>query len=207
MNLIITRSFPPGIGGMQNLMWGLSNQLAKIDMLKVFADHDLNHEDFDKKVSFSIENTRAGSALAYDKLVMTVETNGTVAAEDAVAYSARIFQDQLSMFVNFEDPKETIKEQKSVEPEFNRNLLKRVEELELSVRSMNCLKNDNIIYIGDLVQKTEPEMLRTPNFGRKSLNEIKEVLNTMSLYLGMEIPNWPPDNIAELSKKLEENTY
>ena len=160
-----------------------------------------------KKVSFSIENTRAGSALDYDKLLMTVETNGTVDAEDAIAYSARIFQDQLSMFVNFDDPKEVIKEVKSTEPEFNRNLLKRVEELELSVRSMNCLKNDNIIYIGDLVQKTEPEMLRTPNFGRKSLNEIKEVLNTMSLYLGMEIPNWPPDNIAELSKKLEENTY
>ena len=98
------------------------------------------------------------------------------------------------------------KEVRSTEPEFNRNLLKRVEELELSVRSMNCLKNDNIIYIGDLVQKTEPEMLRTPNFGRKSLNEIKEVLTSMSLYLGMEIPNWPPDDIAELSKKLEENT-
>ena len=85
--------------------------------------------------------------------------------------------------------------------------MKRVEELELSVRSMNCLKNDNIIYIGDLVQKTESEMLRTPNFGRKSLNEIKEVLSSMSLYLGMEIPNWPPDNIVELSKKLEESTY
>ena len=160
-----------------------------------------------KKVSFSIENARAGSALDYDKLLMTVETNGTVNAEDAIAYAARIFQDQLSMFVNFEDPKEVVKEVKSTEPEFNKNLLKRVEELELSVRSMNCLKNDNIIYIGDLVQKTEPEMLRTPNFGRKSLNEIKEVLNTMSLYLGMEIPNWPPDNIAELSKKLEENIY
>ena len=159
-----------------------------------------------KKVSFSIENTRAGSALDYDKLLMTVETNGTVDAEDAVAYSARIFQDQLSMFVNFDDPKEVVEKVKPSEPEFNRNLLKRVEELELSVRSMNCLKNDNIIYIGDLVQKTEPEMLRTPNFGRKSLNEIKEVLNSMSLYLGMEIPNWPPENIAELSKKLEENT-
>ncbi len=160
-----------------------------------------------KKVSFSIENTRAGSALDYDKLLMTVETNGTVDAEDAIAYSARIFQDQLSMFVNFDDPKEVVQEVKSTEPEFNKNLLKRVEELELSVRSMNCLKNDNIIYIGDLVQKTEPEMLRTPNFGRKSLNEIKEVLNTMSLYLGMEIPKWPPDNIAEMSKKLEENSY
>ncbi len=160
-----------------------------------------------KKVSFTIENTRVGSTLDYDKLLMTVETNGTVNAEDAIAYAARIFQDQLSMFVNFEDPKETIKEVKTVEPEFNKNLLKRVEELELSVRSMNCLKNDNIIYIGDLVQKTEPEMLRTPNFGRKSLNEIKEVLSTMSLYLGMEIPNWPPDNIVEMSKKLEENNY
>ena len=160
-----------------------------------------------KKVSFSIENTRAGSALDYDKLVMTVETNGTVPAEEAIAYSARIFQDQLSMFVDFDDPKEVIPEVKTAEPEFNRNLLRRVEELELSVRSMNCLKNDNIIYIGDLVQKTEPEMLRTPNFGRKSLNEIKEVLNTMSLYLGMEIPNWPPDNIADLSKKLEDNTF
>ena len=160
-----------------------------------------------KKVSYTVENTRAGSALDYDKLLMNVETNGTVNAEDAVAYAARIFQDQLSMFVNFEDPKEVIQETKPSEPEFNKNLLKRVEELELSVRSMNCLKNDNIIYIGDLVQKTEPEMLRTPNFGRKSLNEIKEVLNNMSLYLGMEIPNWPPDNIAEMSKKLEENTY
>jgi DNA-directed RNA polymerase subunit alpha len=145
--------------------------------------------------------------LDYDNLILNVETNGTVNAEDAVAYAARIFQDQLAMFVNFEDPQEVVKEVKSAEPEFNKNLLKRVEELELSVRSMNCLKNDNIIYIGDLVQKTEPEMLRTPNFGRKSLNEIKEVLSTMSLYLGMEIPNWPPDNIAEMSKKLEENNY
>tara|TARA_Y100000816_G_scaffold194576_1_gene142105 strand:+ start:192 stop:1223 length:1032 start_codon:yes stop_codon:yes gene_type:complete len=160
-----------------------------------------------KKVSFKIDNSRAGAALDYDKLLMEVETNGTVAAEDAIAFAARIFQDQLSMFVNFEDPKEVPKPVTSSEPEFNKNLLKRVEELELSVRSMNCLKNDNIIYIGDLVQKTEPEMLRTPNFGRKSLNEIKEVLSSMSLYLGMEIPNWPPDNIAELSKKLEENTY
>ena len=139
-----------------------------------------------KKVSFSIDNTRAGSTLDYDKLLMTIETNGTVNAEDAIAYAARIFQDQLSMFVNFEDPKEVVQEVKSSEPQFNKNLLKRVEELELSVRSMNCLKNDNIIYIGDLVQKTEPEMLRTPNFGRKSLNEIKEVLSTMSLYLGMK---------------------
>ena len=158
-----------------------------------------------KKVSYTVENAREGKALDYDKLVMTVETDGSVAAEDAVAYAARIFQDQLSMFINFNEPKEIEKKPQLIEPEFNKNLLKKVDELELSVRSMNCLKNDNIVYIGDLVQKTEPEMLRTPNFGRKSLNEIKEVLNSMSLYLGMEIPNWPPDNIAELSKKLEEN--
>ena len=157
-----------------------------------------------KKVSYSISTAREGKALDYDKLIMEIETNGSLSAEDAVAYAARIFQDQLSMFVNFEEPKETITVEKPSEPEFNKNLLRKVDELELSVRSMNCLKNDNIIYIGDLVQKSEGEMLRTPNFGRKSLNEIKEVLTGMSLYLGMEIPNWPPENIAELSKKLEE---
>ncbi len=157
-----------------------------------------------KRVSYSISTAREGKVLDYDKLTMEVETNGSISAEDATAYSARIFQDQLSMFVNFDEPQEVIVREKPTEPEFNRNLLRKVDELELSVRSMNCLKNDNIVYIGDLVQKSEGEMLRTPNFGRKSLNEIKEVLNGMSLYLGMEIPNWPPDNIAEMSKKLEE---
>ena len=159
-----------------------------------------------KKVSYAIENAREGKSLDYDKLVMNVETDGSLSAEDAVAYAARIFQDQLSLFVNFDEPAEIEKKPQTTELEFNKNLLRKVDELELSVRSMNCLKNDNIIYIGDLVQKTEPEMLRTPNFGRKSLNEIKEVLNGMSLYLGMEIPNWPPENIAELSKKLEDNS-
>jgi len=157
-----------------------------------------------KKVSYSISTAREGKALDYDKLTMEVETNGSISAEDAVAYSARIFQDQLGMFVNFDEPAEVVVREKPTEPEFNKNLLRKVDELELSVRSMNCLKNDNIIYIGDLVQKTEGEMLRTPNFGRKSLNEIKEVLSSMSLYLGMEVPNWPPENISELSKKLEE---
>ena len=157
-----------------------------------------------KKVSYSVSTAREGKALDYDKLTMEIETNGSISAEDAVAYSARIFQDQLSMFVNFDEPEETVVHEAPTEPEFNKSLLRKVDELELSVRSMNCLKNDNIIYIGDLVQKSEGEMLRTPNFGRKSLNEIKEVLTGMSLYLGMEIPNWPPDNIAELSKKLEE---
>ena len=160
-----------------------------------------------KKVSFAVSNAREGKSLDYDQLTMNVETNGSISAEDAVAYAARIFQDQLGMFINFEEPQEVKKTDKIEKPEFNRNLLRRVDELELSVRSMNCLKNDNIIYIGDLVQKTESELLRTPNFGRKSLNEIKELLSQMSLYLGMEVPNWPPENIADLSKKLEENTY
>jgi DNA-directed RNA polymerase subunit alpha len=159
-----------------------------------------------KKVSYTVENAREGKSLDYDKLAMVVETDGSVPAEDAVAYAARIFQEQMSLFINFEEPKVVEKKPQITEPAFNKNLLKKVDELELSVRSMNCLKNDNIVYIGDLVQKTEPEMLRTPNFGRKSLNEIKEVLNSMSLYLGMEIPNWPPDNIVELSKKLEDNS-
>ena len=157
-----------------------------------------------KKVSYSISTAREGKALDYDKLTMEIETNGSISAEDAVAYSARIFQDQLGMFVNFDEPQEVIVREQPTEPEFNKNLLRKVDELELSVRSMNCLKNDNIIYIGDLVQKTEPEMLRTPNFGRKSLNEIKEVLTQMELNLGMSVPDWPPENIDDLAKKYED---
>ena len=157
-----------------------------------------------KRVSYNVSNTREGLSIDYDKLTMEIETNGSVAADDCLAFAARIIQDQLSLFINFDEPKEVVIQPSQSEPEFNKNLLRRVDELELSVRSMNCLKNDNIIYIGDLVQKTEGEMLRTPNFGRKSLNEIKEVLSSMSLYLGIEIPNWPPENISELSKKLED---
>ena len=157
-----------------------------------------------KRVSYNVSNTREGLSIDYDKLTMEIETNGSVASDDCLAFAARILQDQLSLFVNFDEPKEVVVQPTQSEPEFNKNLLRRVDELELSVRSMNCLKNDNIIYIGDLVQKTEGEMLRTPNFGRKSLNEIKEVISGMSLYLGIEIPNWPPENISELSKKLED---
>ncbi len=154
-------------------------------------------------VSYRVENTREGQVLDYDKLTMDVETDGSIGPEDAVAYAARILQDQLQLFVNFEEPREVVRREEEKEPEFNRNLLRKVDELELSVRSANCLKNDNIVYIGDLIQKTEAEMLRTPNFGRKSLNEIKEVLSSMGLKLGMEVPNWPPENIEELAKKLE----
>ncbi|WEK49574.1 MAG: DNA-directed RNA polymerase subunit alpha [Candidatus Kaistia colombiensis] len=158
-----------------------------------------------KKVSYRVENTREGQVLDYDKLTLTVETDGSLRPDDAVAYAARIVQDQLSIFVNFEEPqKETVSEA-IPELAFNPSLLKKVDELELSVRSANCLKNDNIVYIGDLIQKTEAEMLRTPNFGRKSLNEIKEVLAQMGLHLGMEVTNWPPENIEELAKRYEDH--
>jgi DNA-directed RNA polymerase subunit alpha len=157
-----------------------------------------------RKIAYKVENTRVGQVTDYDKLSMQIETNGAVTPDDAVALAARILQDQLQLFINFEEPQTVTEEEKKDELPFNKNLLRKVDELELSVRSANCLKNDNIIYIGDLVQKTEAEMLRTPNFGRKSLNEIKEVLAQMGLHLGMEIPNWPPENIEELAKKLEE---
>ena len=133
-----------------------------------------------------------------------METNGAVSPVDAVAYAARILQDQLQIFITFEEPKKKVEGEAKPELPFNPALLKKVDELELSVRSANCLKNDNIVYIGDLIQKTEAEMLRTPNFGRKSLNEIKEVLASMGLRLGMDIPGWPPENIEEMAKKLEQ---
>ncbi|MHA6722270.1 DNA-directed RNA polymerase subunit alpha [Sphingomonas sp. RS2018] len=170
-----------------------------------------------RQVSYKVDPTRVGQDLDYDKLTLSVETDGTVTPEDAVAYAGRILQDQLALFVHFDDSSVTraaptggVVAPSAAPAEtgdtatINRFLLKKVDELELSVRSANCLKNDNIIYIGDLVQKTEAEMLRTPNFGRKSLNEIKEVLSSMGLRLGMEIPGWPPENIEEMAKRLEQ---
>ncbi|HEY5710799.1 MAG TPA: DNA-directed RNA polymerase subunit alpha [Allosphingosinicella sp.] len=168
-----------------------------------------------RQVSYKVENTRVGQELDYDKLTLTVDTDGTISPDDAIAYSARILQDQLQLFVHFDEGMVQVPtmagmaapsqaETEADANQLNRYLLKKVDELELSVRSANCLKNDNIIYIGDLVQKTEAEMLRTPNFGRKSLNEIKEVLASMGLRLGMDIPGWPPENIEEMAKKLEQ---
>ena len=158
-----------------------------------------------RRVSYKVDATRAGESLDKDKLTLTVETNGAISPEDAVAYAARILQDQLSVFVNFEEPSKEKTQESVPELAFNPALLKKVDELELSVRSANCLKNDNIVYIGDLIQKTEAEMLRTPNFGRKSLNEIKEVLAQMGLHLGMDVPNWPPENIDDLAKRYEDH--
>lgn len=155
-----------------------------------------------RRVSFKVADARVGQATDYDKLTMEVESNGVVAPEDALAYAARILQDQLTLFINFEEVEE---EEVEVEEEIdiNPNLLMKVDELELSVRSANCLKNENLVYIGDLVQKTESEMLKTPNFGRKSLNEIRDVLAQMDLSLGMQIDNWPPENIEELARRVD----
>ena len=157
-----------------------------------------------RQVTYKVENTRVGQVTDFDKLTLDLETDGSMTPEDAIAYAARILQDQLQLFINFEEPNQSGEKDEAKELPFNRNLLRKVDELELSVRSANCLKNDNIVYIGDLVQKSEPEMLRTPNFGRKSLNEIKEVLGTMGLSLGMDVVDWPPENIEELARRIEE---
>ena len=157
-----------------------------------------------KRVAYRVEPTREGQRLDRDKLILEIETNGAVSPVDAVAFAARILQDQLQIFITFEEPKKKSEGEAKPDLPFNPALLKKVDELELSVRSANCLKNDNIVYIGDLIQKTEAEMLRTPNFGRKSLNEIKEVLAGMGLHLGMDVPNWPPENIEDLAKKFED---
>jgi DNA-directed RNA polymerase subunit alpha len=157
-----------------------------------------------RKVSYKIENSRVGQVTDHDKLAIDVLTNGALTPDDAVALAARILQDQLQLFINFDEPDQKSDAEQKDDLPFNRNLLRKVDELELSVRSANCLKNDNIIYIGDLVQKSEADMLRTPNFGRKSLNEIKEVLSQMGLHLGLEIAAWPPENIEELAKRLED---
>jgi len=156
-----------------------------------------------KKVSYKVEDTRVGQVTDYDKLIMNIETDATITPEIAIALSAKILQDQLQLFVTFKEEEEE-KQEVQEELEYNPILLKKVDELELSVRSRNCLQNDNIVYIGDLVNKTEAEMLRTQNFGRKSLNEIKEVLAKFNLKFGMEINGWPPENIEEFAKKYED---
>ena len=160
-----------------------------------------------ESMNYLVEGARIGQTTDYDKLTLEVWTNGSVTPRDAVSLSAKLVRDHLNIFVNLEDGDDEAIDSGS-EPArvgvSNEHLEKIVEELELSVRSYNCLKNANIRTIRELVGKTEAEMLKTKNFGRKSLNEIKEVLATMGLHLGIEVPNWPPDNIEELAKRFED---
>ena len=147
-----------------------------------------------RRVNYTVTPARVGRATDFDKLTLEVWTDGTVAPDDAVAYAAKIIKEQLSIFINREEIEEAAAPQQSEADKLNEYLWRSVDELELSVRSANCLQNANIHYIGDLVQRSETEMLKTKNFGRKSLKEIKEILATMGLSLGMKIDNWqgPP---------------
>jgi len=145
-----------------------------------------------RKVNYTVTNARVGQQTDFDKLTLEVWTNGTVKPQDAVAYAAKILKEQLTIFINFEETEETSYHATGSEEEpLNENLFRSVDELELSVRSANCLQNANITLIGELVQRTEQDMLKTKNFGRKSLKEIKEILQNMGLSLGMKIDNWP----------------
>ena len=152
-----------------------------------------------RKVNYRVTNARVGQVTDYDRLSIELWTNGAVAPEDALAYAAKILKEQLQIFINFEEEAEprVAEEREREQEEFNAALLRPVDDLELSVRSANCLQQAKIKYIGDLVQKTEPEMLKTKNFGRKSLNEIKQILEEMGLRLGMKLENWPPKELIE----------
>ena len=143
------------------------------------------------KVNFTVTNARVGQRTDYDRLVLEVNTDGSVRPEDAVAQAAKIFQQQLGIFVSFEEPPAAAEGEERRDIPQNENLYRPVDDLELSVRSANCLQNADIKYIGELVQKTEQEMLKTKNFGRKSLNEIKEILHEMGLSLGLKLENFP----------------
>ncbi|MBL8498276.1 DNA-directed RNA polymerase subunit alpha [Nitrosomonas sp. JL21] len=153
-----------------------------------------------KRVSYTVESARVEQRTDLDKLVMDLETNGIVDPEEAIRYAARVLVQQLSVFADLESTPLT-KEQPQI-PQIDPILLRPVDDLELTVRSANCLKVENIYYIGDLIQRTEAELLRTPNLGRKSLNEIKEVLAARELTLGMKLDNWPPANLENISKDL-----
>jgi DNA-directed RNA polymerase subunit alpha len=153
-----------------------------------------------KKVNYTVTNARVGQITDYDKLTLEAWTDGSLNPEEAVAHAAKILKDQLSIFITFEEEEEaemSYSEDVEEKETFNENLLRSVDELELSVRSANCLKHANIKLIGDLVQKTEAEILATKNFGRKSLNEIKDILTEMGLSLGMKLDNWPPKKSEE----------
>lgn len=154
------------------------------------------------KVNYTVSNARVGQITDYDKLTLEVTTDGSVKPEDAIAYAAKIYKEQLQIFINFDETEEPVLEEESSEKQkINENLYRSVEELELSVRSANCLKNAQINLIGELVQKSEAEMLKTQNFGRKSLNEIKDILAEMGLGLGVKLDNFPDPDYLKLIQK------
>ena len=153
------------------------------------------------KVNFTVSNARVGQRTDYDRLVFDVHTDGSVKPDDAMAYAAKILQDQVSIFVNFQDEPRPEKRDDGPSIPLNENLFRSVDELEFSVRSQNCLQNADIKYIGELVQKSEQEMLRTKNFGHKSLNEIKEILREMGLELGMKVDHFPARSEIEARKR------
>jgi len=157
-----------------------------------------------RKVNYVVTQARVGQRTDYDKLTLEVWTDGSLLPENALAYAAKILKEHLSMFINFEEEPEGVEERAAEEPvSLNENLYRGVNELELSVRAANCLRNANIRYIGELVQKTEQEMLKTKNFGRKSLNEIKEILGEMGLHLGMKLENFgPPEQMPERKEEI-----
>jgi DNA-directed RNA polymerase subunit alpha len=143
-----------------------------------------------RRVSYAVESARVEQRTDLDKLIMDVETNGIIEPEEAIRYSARVLMDQLSLFADLKGT--PIQAEMPKTPQVDPILLRPVDDLELTVRSANCLKAENIYYIGDLIQRSETELLKTPNLGRKSLNEIKEVLASRGLTLGMKLENWPP---------------
>jgi DNA-directed RNA polymerase subunit alpha len=157
-----------------------------------------------QKVSYNVTQARVAQITDFDKLTIEIWTDGSVKPDDALAYAAKILKDQLNIFINFEEEAEAAEEEVKVEPAFNENLFRSVDELELSVRSANCLKNADIRYIGELVQKSEAEMLKTKNFGRKSLNEIKEILAEMGLTLGLKLEDFPTRAEIEQRRKEQE---
>lgn len=159
-----------------------------------------------EKVNYVVSNARVGQITDYDKLTLEIWTDGSVLPEDAVAFAAKILKEQMTPLINFEEEPEPLEEDvEEEEDKLNEHLFRPVSELELSVRSANCLKNANITLIGELVQKSENEMLKTKNFGRKSLNEIKEILSEMGLSLGMKLDNFPPAGELEMPQEEEED--
>lgn len=178
----------------------------------VAADHENSGKSIDfkiqidpvftpvKKVLCRVENARVGQITNYDRLIIEIITNGAISPKEALSTASSIIQDQFSIFIDKATEDKVITKSKNIEPDFNKNLIRTIDELELSVRSYNCLKNENITYVGDLVSKTESEMLKTANFGRKSLNELKDNLRSMGLAFGMKIENWPPKNLDEMLK-------